>query len=240
MSTSTLNSGKSNDNSNVVDIFSRKTFTSLKNERFIRLSPEYDGLSMLYSTCKTTQEKLFTMKILCWAIRDNGEVVALVPWLNKILPCNKLDDPFYGQFEGYYDLTSESVFYNPPLHKVTELQTTVGYYDYSNEDPDTILQEIPDTIGTHAMLNTNDAHSLILTEVLSWRLLNDGRIQAMLIDESMVAVTPVLPGDPCLYPAEENPDFRYFFQHQIANQIKSKDPDAIAAIALLFENSLFE
>ncbi len=231
MSTSTLNS-----DSNIVDIFSGKSFTSLKNERIVRLSPEYDGFCMLYSTSKTNPEKLYTMKILCWALRDNGEVVALVPWLNKVLPCEKLDDPFYGQFEGYYDLNSERVFYHPPPHKVIELETAASYYDYSSDTADTMVQEIPDTIGTHAMLTGDDSSSLILTEVLSWRLFNNGHIQGTIIDENLVDVTPVLPGDPCLYPTEDNPNFRYFFQHQIANQIKSEDPEALAAIALLFDN----
>ena len=228
----------SNSNSNVIDIFSKKSLNEQKNERFIRLSPEYDGLCMLYSTNKTSTEKLYTMRILCWAIRNSGEVVALVPWLDKILPCEELEDPFHGQFEGYYDLANEQVLYHPPPHKVIELETAASYYDsdacYSGTD--NVIQEIPDAIGTHAMLLANDQNSLILTEVLSWRLLNDGHLQAMLINEGLVYVTPVLPGDPCLYPAEESANFRYFFQHQIANQIKSEDPDALAAIALLLDN----
>ena len=58
----------------------------------------------------------------------------------------------------------------------------------------------------------------------------------MLIDEEKMVATPVLPGDDCLYPAEQNPDFRYFFQHNIANKIKSQDPEALAAILLLQES----
>jgi len=48
--------------------------------------------------------------------------------------------------------------------------------------------------------------------------------------------TPVLPGDGCLYPADKNEDFRYFFQHHIANKIKAQDPEAMAAISLLEES----
>lgn len=223
------------DNGNVVDIFSGKPLATLHNERIVRLSPEHDGLCMLYSTSKANPDKLYTMKILCWGIRENGEVVGLVPWLNRILPCDELEDPFFGQFEGYYDIAAEQIFYNPPPHKVKELETAVSYFVSEELDEDTVTQEIPDVIGTHAMLDASDDDSLILTEVLSWRLLQSGEIQAMLVDEANVNATPVLPGDPCLYPAKDNPDFRYFFQHQIANQIKSQDPDALAAIALLFE-----
>ena len=231
MSTST----PTGSNGNVVDIFSGKPFSFLKSQRIVRLSPEYDGICMLYSTNKANPNKLYTMKILCWGIRENGDLVGLVPWLNRVLPCDELEDPFFGQFEGYYDLATEQIFYDPPYHKRAELEAAADYFDHDYLDEDIVIQEIPDTIGTHAMLNANDDNSLILTEVLSWRLMSNGEIHAMLINEEEVNATPVLPGDPCLYPASDNPDFRYFFQHQIANQIKSQDPEALAAIALLFE-----
>jgi len=57
----------------------------------------------------------------------------------------------------------------------------------------------------------------------------------MLVDENKVESTPILIGDEALYPAEENPQFKYFFQHHIANQIKNEDPDALAAISLLID-----
>jgi hypothetical protein len=220
----------------VVDIFTGKPLSALENERIIRLSPEHDGLCMLYSNVKTTQEKLYTMKILCWAIRNNGDVVGMVPWLDKILPCTDLNDPYYGQFEGYYDLASGGIFFDAPVHKAVELDNAVEYFEPLSNNPSDIIQEIPDSIGTHAMLDSDDEHSLILTEVLSWRLLTDGQLQAMLVNEDEVEVTPVLPGDPCLYPAEDNSQFRYFFQHHIANQIKAENPEALAAIARLFEH----
>ncbi|WP_101759387.1 hypothetical protein [Oceanicoccus sp. KOV_DT_Chl] len=224
----------SSSSSNVVDLFSGKTYSTLKHERFIRLSPEYDGLCMLYSTSQTSADKFYTMKILCWGIRENGEVVGLVPWLNKVVPCDELNDTDLGLYEGYYDLATEQVFYTPPAHKIMELETASNHSD-KLPNSDRILQEIPDGIGTHAMLTADDEHSLILTEVVSWRLMGDGKILAMLIDEAGVDVTPVLPGDNCLYPAKENPNFRYFFQYRIANQLKSEDPEAMAAIALLFD-----
>ncbi|MEQ9566635.1 MAG: hypothetical protein RLN85_12650, partial [Pseudomonadales bacterium] len=77
--------------------------------------------------------------------------------------------------------------------------------------------------------------SITLSEVVSWQLRHDGEITAMLIDESAVSTTPVLPGDPCLYSATSNESFQYFFQHGIANKLKEKDPEAIAAIAMLMD-----
>ena len=85
------------------------------------------------------------------------------------------------------------------------------------------------------MLSADGFHSITLKEVVSWRLLHDGSMEAMLIDEEKMLNTPVLPGDECLYAADKNDDFRYFFQHHIANKLKSQDPEALAAISLLEE-----
>ena len=95
---------------------------------------------------------------------------------------------------------------------------------------------MPDSIGTHAVLSADGFHSITLKEVISWRLLNDGTMEAMLIDEDKIHSTPVLPGDSCLYAADSSGDFRYFFQHHIANKLKSQDPEALAAISLLEES----
>lgn len=224
------------DQDNVVDLFSGKLLSELDREQIIRLAPEYDGLSILYSNRHTDENKLYAMKILCWALRADGSIVGMVPWLNRLCACTDLDDPATGYFEGYYDQATDQLFFEPPPHKVAELESAAEYFCSGLDNPSPVVQEIPDTIGTHAMLAGEDEHTLVLTEVLSWRLGNDGDIEAMLIDEQSVLATPVLPGDECLYPAHENPRFRYFFQHHIANQIKSEDPVALAAIAMLFES----
>jgi hypothetical protein len=221
---------------NVVDLFSGKTLAALRGEQLIRLAPECDGLSMLYSNRHTDPNKLYSMKILCWGLRADGEVVGLVPWLNRLTPCTDLDDPDTGLWEGYYNPETDHLFLAAPPHKVSELKGAADYFAAAPDNPNTVVQEIPDTIGTHAMLAGVDEHTLVLTEVLSWRLGNDGMVEAMLIDENNVQATPVLPGDDCLYPASHNPRFRYFFQHHIANQIKSEDPVALAAIAMLFDS----
>lgn len=233
MSTSShFHNGKNN---NVVDLFSGKPIVPEKKNQVIRISPEYDGLAMLYSNNRSSPNKLYTMNILCWALCSDGDVVAMVPWLNKVVPCTALEDPCDGRWEGYYDKNSGEIFYEPPIHKILEMETAVNYYGYDDCSPEDILQEIPDTIGTHAMLNSSKEDCLLLTEVLSWRLTGSGDIQAMLVDPGKVENTPVLPGDSSLYPASQNNEFRYFFQHHIANQIKSADPEAIAAISQLLE-----
>ncbi len=218
---------------NVVDFFSGQVYATTDQNRFIRLSPENDGLCMLYSN-KANPERLYSMNILCWALRSNGEVVGMVPWLNKLSPCTELQDPLNGCWEGYYDPIADEIFEEPPAHKIIELETAAEYFEsFSNGDT---LQEITDTIGTHAMLASDDFRSLTLTEVLSWRLYRDGRISAMLIAQDKICCTPVLPGDDCLYPADSDSHFKYFFQHHIANQIKAEDPAALAAVALLIDS----
>lgn len=228
--------GSSSAPNNVVDLFSGKSLAVLRGQQIIRLAPEYDGLCILYSNRHTDPNKFYSMRILCWALSVDGTVTGMVPWLNRLTPCDELDDPATGSFEGYYDPAADHLFSEPPSHKISELESAADYFAAGPDNPNRVVQEIPDTIGTHAMLAGQDEHTLVLTEVLSWRLLNDGTIEAMLIDERSIAATPVLPGDPCLYPARENPRFRYFFQHHIANQIKSEDPSALAAIAMLFDS----
>ncbi len=226
---------ESHNNDNVVDLFSGKSLTSLKDERFIRLSPELDGLEMLYSN-DASDGRLFSLQVLCWGLRANGEVVGLVPWLNQLMACPDICDPLNGRWEGYYDPGIDDIFEEAPIHKVVELETAADYYDYQSDSPDDIIQEIPDTIGTHAILSDDGFHSLTLAEVVSWRLFNNGTMSGMLTDQDKVISTPVLPGDDCLYPANDNEKFKYFFQHHIANKIKSQDPEAIAAISMLADD----
>jgi len=227
---------------NVVDLFSGRPINEI-HDNIIRISPELDGLEMLY-TNDTATNKLYSLKILCWALKESGEVVGLVPWLNKIVPCTEINDPLNGRWEGYRDPVYNDIFYTAPNHKVIELETAAQYYDFDTdteaEDEEgagqSALQEIPDAIGTHAVLTDNGFRSFVLIEVLSWRLMANGEIHAMLVDEQKVESTPVLPGDPCLFPAQQHSEFRYFFQHRIANKIKEQDPEALAAISMLIES----
>lgn len=218
--------------SNVIDIFSGETWSAKKQECFVRLAPEIDGMEMLY-TNEQNPNKLFTLKILCWGLRENGEVEGLVPWLNQLVPCSEIDDPLQGSWQGYYDPGIEKIFFEAPEHKVSELDAAADYYQYECESDNEIIQEISDNIGTHAVLSADQFESITLAEVVSWRLKSNGELSAMLIDEKLVETTPVLPGDPCLFATDERSDFQYFFQHHIANKLKVKDPEAIAAIASL-------
>ena len=79
-------------NSNVIDLFTRLPFSHPFNRRFIRLAPELDGMQMLYSN-ESHPNRLFSIKVLCWALRADGDIVGLVPWLNSLTPCPGIQDP---------------------------------------------------------------------------------------------------------------------------------------------------
>lgn len=213
---------------NVIPLFAHRQPSS---PRILRVSPECDGLELLYSNDQHP-DKLFSLKILCWAIRDDDDVVAMVPWLGKIVAASELEDPLNGHWEGYRLPDGDHLFCAPPQHKFDELTAAVGFFG-SAPRKQMIVQEIPDTIGTHAVFASDDFHTVQLVEVVSWRLTGDGELLAMVADESKITDTPVLVGDPCLRPANTLPGFRYFFQHNIANRIKERDPEALAALAIL-------
>lgn len=220
---------------NVIDFFTRKPLSENLDNKLIRITPELDGLEMLYCNSEN-QNKLFSIKVLAWGLRTSGEVIGLVPWLHELIPCDEINDPLNGQWQGYYDAGVDELFYSAPLHKIVELETAADYYEYQCESDREIIQEIPDTIGTHAVLSADRFKSITLKEVVSWRLYQDGVVSAMLIDDSKMLSTPVLPGDDCLFGTDECDDFCYFFQHHIANKIKAQDPEALAAISTLSEN----
>ena len=225
---------KGTDKTNVIDLFSRKPVADTQANAIIRLAPELDGMEMLYSN-DSNPGKLYSMKVLCWALMNNGEVDALIPWLNKLVPARELNDPLNGHWEGYYDSTHDQAFFEPPDYKIKELESSATYYTPTSKDKNLIVQEITDTIGTHAVLTEDQFKSIVLVHVTSWRLCNDGRIHAMIIDEEAIQMTPVLAGDSCLVAAQEQKDFRYFFHHVIANKIKKGDPETMAAFTGLID-----
>ncbi len=217
---------------NVVHLFTRRTMVPSK-PQIVRIAAELDSMEMLYSN--QTSSNIYSLKIVCWGLRDDGKVVGMVPWLGNIVACPEINDPLNGRWEGYRDPGVNEIFFEAPIHKMVELETAAKYYQYQIEDPSDIIQEIPDVIGTHAVLTEDGFRSFILAEVVSWRLQANGQCQGMIINENQPVETPVLLGANCLVPAQKQKHFRYFFQHKIANKIKNQDPEALAAIALLVE-----
>ena len=60
-------SDKSTTPDNVVDIFSGRPLGDSDDQRIIRLSPELDGLEMLYSN-DASDGRMFSLQILCWGL----------------------------------------------------------------------------------------------------------------------------------------------------------------------------
>lgn len=222
------------DTAKVIDIHTGRALGESGELKILRISPELDGTEMLY-TNDNSQGRLYSLKILCWALLEDGSVDGIVPWLNKTVPCRSLKDPLNGHWEGYLSPLTQEVFFSPPEYRTTELQGSADFFAGAYL-PDDIHQEIPDMIGTHAILTSEDDDSYFIQEVTSWRLYGEGQLIATLINQEAVELTPVLPGDACLYEVQSHKNFRYFFQYRIANKIKRKDPDALAAMSMLLDH----
>ncbi|WP_431026029.1 hypothetical protein [Halomonas sp. H5] len=204
----------------------------LAKRRLLRLCPELDGLEMLYRLA-SDPDTLYGMPLLAWGLREDGEVVGLVPWMEALTPCHELDDPEHGHFIGYRDPETEEIFYSPPEHKVFELEHAAAYFDYEETGETTLIQQLPDNQGTHALCMDDDDTPWQLKQVFGWRLYSNGEVEALLVDENRVASTPVLIGDDCLYPGHSRHRVVYFFQRVIANRIKEEDPATLEALALM-------
>lgn len=200
--------------------------------RLIRLAPELDGLEMVYHLA-SDPETLYGMPVLAWGLREDGEVVGMVPWMEALTPCHDLDDPEHGHFVGYRDPETEEIFLSPPEHKIYELEHAAAYFDYEESGETTLLQQLPETLGTHALCLDEKQSTWQLKLVFGWRLYSNGEVEALLVDESRVESTPVVAGDDCLYAGHSRHEVVYFFQRAIANRIRQEDPATLEALACM-------
>ncbi|MFZ5756669.1 MAG: hypothetical protein ACOY3X_07175 [Pseudomonadota bacterium] len=200
--------------------------------RIVRIAPENDGIRTLYGNDRHP-DRLVSLDIVGWALHETGEVSALVPWLKDVVSAVQLADPLNGHCEGYWDPHGERLLPDAPSHKVAELESALEFFGTARDDHRVVVQTIPDSPGTHAVMSADGFHTVNLVEVVAWQLRGDGRVLAMLADGEQVTDTPILATDRCLFPAQEHPSFRYFFQHTVANQLKRHDPDALACLAVL-------
>ncbi|MBB1486055.1 hypothetical protein [Oceanospirillum sediminis] len=226
MNTSPAQSGTVN---NVIDLFSRQVRTDPDEKKFIRIAPELDGLAMVYSH-PSDPSTLFSLRLIGWGMQKNGRITGIVPWLQEVISAEDACDPKGGQWQGYYDYESETVFSEPPEHKIAELEKSIEVYEFIPDEERYVMQAVPDITGTHIVSLMEEERSFQLAEVHSWSLYSDGSIEAMLVDEDKVTNTPVLPGDDCLYPVSDVKQISYYFQYQIANQIKRREPEAMQAL----------
>lgn len=225
----TYNAAQENNRDNVINLFSNKTARDTGRQQLIRIVPELDHLCMVYSH-PHDPGSLFAVPLLGWAMQKNEHVVGIMPWLTSVISAEQANDPKGGLWQGYYDPISEIVFSEPPEHKVQELRASLEAYEFMPSEKVYVMQELPDTTGTHALTLLPEKSAYQLSEIYSWALFSDGRVEAMLVDEDKITNTPVLPGDPCLFPFSELEGKSYYFQYKVANQIKREEPEALAAL----------
>ena len=78
---------------NIFDIFSGLLMKAEPlSPRIVRISPETDGISMLFSNF-TSAKKLYRMKLVCWAIREDGSIDGMAPWFDGLSWCGILNSP---------------------------------------------------------------------------------------------------------------------------------------------------
>ncbi|ALM51819.1 hypothetical protein [Halomonas huangheensis] len=200
--------------------------------RFVRLSPELDSLEMVYCLA-SDPDTLYGMPILAWGLRENGDIVGLVPWMESLTPCEQLNDPDYGHFVGYRDPETEELLDGPPEHKEMELHHAAAYFEYEDTAETTLIQTLPEHQGTHALCLDEEQSPWQLKQIFGWRLYSDGNIEALLADEEQIQSVPVVATDPCLYPGHSRHRVVYFFQRQIANLIRNEDAATLEALAMM-------
>ncbi len=174
----------------VIDLFSGEAYATLDSPRVVRIAPELDGFEVLYSNQHghpTAGQELFSVKILFWALLDDGSCAGMIPWFDELMICSDLNSPNKVFFQGYYDPSLDQTAPQVPEHKCIELITAADYFDFEVDDTLFIVQELPDTCGSHAVFTADNFDSFSMSEVFSWRLYSDGCVQAQMIDTDRVA-----------------------------------------------------
>ena len=93
----------------------------------VRLAPELDGLEMVYQLA-ASPDTYYGLPILAWGLREDGNVVGLVPWMESLAACHELDSHESGFFVGYRDPETDEIFELPPDHKYDELSAAASYF----------------------------------------------------------------------------------------------------------------
>ncbi|MFP3442353.1 hypothetical protein R0K18_31940, partial [Pantoea sp. SIMBA_133] len=78
---------------------------------------------------------------------------------------------------------------------------SASYFEYEASGDITLIQQLPDTLGTHALCMNHPDAPWNMKQVYGWRLYSDGSVEAVLADEQQATMSPILLGDKCLYDA---------------------------------------
>ena len=136
----------------VIDLFSGQEYQTQHHPKVVRLAPEFDGFEVLYSNQHghpIPGQELFSVKILFWALLDDGSFAGMIPWFDELIVCTHLNSPNKGFFQGYFDPGLDQAVPQVPKHKCIELITAAEYFDFEVDDTLFVVQELPDTCGSH-------------------------------------------------------------------------------------------
>ncbi|MGO3005057.1 MAG: hypothetical protein ACTIIR_09725, partial [Halomonas sp.] len=56
----------------------------------VRLAPELDGIEMVYKLA-ANPDTYYGMPILAWGLREDGNIIGLVPWMETLAACQDLN-----------------------------------------------------------------------------------------------------------------------------------------------------
>ena len=210
-------------NTKVVSLFSGQPYQSNNSHHIVRLAPELDHLEVLYNDSHAKGEDVYRANILFWALLSDGSVVGMIPWLDQLICCADLNHPGMGAFLGYFDPAVDELLNVVPEHKRMELQAAADHFHFEPCTEDVIIQELPDTCGTHVIFSADQLQNLSMSEVFSWQLLSSGKVQATIINLQDVERWPVLLGDAALETCQSHDDFYGFLQYRLAVKLKQTD-----------------
>lgn len=215
--------------------FTPRSHSKQATGRVLRLSPEFDGVQTLY-TNDSNPGVYYNLPVVAWGLREDGEVVGMVPWLKSFVDSTEFKDPLNGNWAGYYHPKTDDIFHKAPLHKIAELNAckSAGLCARTTG----IIQEIPEFHGTHVVMADHNFEHIKLVEIISWQLEGNGVVHGMITDYEKAEHLPVTFGDPALYAADLSPHFRYYFHLNLVNRIKDNDPEALSALSLLSDDFL--
>lgn len=170
----------SSESADVVSLFTGETIETVE-QKIVAIVGESSSIRMLYSTAEN-RERLIAVPLICWAMREDGECIGVVPWINEILDCQQVQERYGVIWEGYYDAINEEILTEIPEKAKAELLINARYtpkiqLDKTSADKTEdipvfltknatnaaqcqleqveyfdVIAEIADPIGTHAMI----------------------------------------------------------------------------------------
>lgn len=203
----------------VVDLFSRRSALP-PTSQIIRIEPEHDDVMAIRRDANGPRR----LRIACWALRDNGEAEALIPWHDGLKSSRSFTDPLGGEFDGF--IMRDSAYESDPdyILKAKRVILEAGALVAQGR------QVVPDFTGTHAVIITEDEFALL--PVASW-VLADGQVTANLLTKSEDILETQI-SKKCDTLAKDHPGFRYYVPFELATYIlDSEDPDEIFAKTFL-------